>query len=90
MMTNETDRIQNAIRHIQTAVDVDPWAVEIAVEAMEKQIPKKPYNSHYKQLHNEIKLHNCYRCVSCDYVVTYTQNYCGNCGQSIDWMEGEE
>lgn len=41
-MTNETDRIQNAIRHILTAVDVDPWAVEIAVEAMERQIPKKP------------------------------------------------
>ena len=40
-MMNETDRIQNAIRHIQTAVDVDPWAVEIAVEAMEKQVPKK-------------------------------------------------
>lgn len=42
-MTNtETDRIQNAIRHIQTAVDVDPWAIKIAVEALEKQIPKVP------------------------------------------------
>lgn len=42
-MTNtETDRIQNAIRHIQTAVDVDPWAMEIAVKAMQKQIPRKP------------------------------------------------
>ena len=40
MMTpQEIDRIQNAIRHIQTAVDVDPWAAEIAVEAMRKQIP---------------------------------------------------
>ena len=41
-MTNETDRLQNAIRHIKTAVDVDPWAREIAVEAMEKQIPIDP------------------------------------------------
>lgn len=41
-MTNETDRIECAIRHIQTAVDVDPWAAEIAVDAMQKQIPKKP------------------------------------------------
>ena len=41
-MTNETDRIECAIRHIQTAVDVDPWAAEIAVEAMERRIPKKP------------------------------------------------
>ena len=41
-MDSERDHIQCAIRHIQTAVDVDPWAVEIAVEAMRKQIPKKP------------------------------------------------
>ena len=42
MTKQEKDRIQNAIRHIQTAVDVDPWAVEIAVDAMQKQIPRKP------------------------------------------------
>ena len=40
-MMNETDRIECAIRHIQTATDVDPWAAEIAVEAMQKQIPLK-------------------------------------------------
>lgn len=34
----EIDRIESAIRHIQTAADVDPWATEIAVEAMRKQI----------------------------------------------------
>ena len=38
-MTNqEIDDIECAIRHIQTAVDVDPWAVEIAVEAMKTQL----------------------------------------------------
>jgi hypothetical protein len=42
MKPPEIDRIQNAIRHIQTAADVDPWAVDIAVEAMERRIPKKP------------------------------------------------
>jgi len=42
MTTQERDRIESAIRHIQTSVDIDPWAMEIAVEAMEKQIPKKP------------------------------------------------
>ena len=41
-MTNDIDRIECAIRHIQTAVDVDDWARDIAVEAMEKRIPKKP------------------------------------------------
>ena len=42
MTPQEIDRIECAIRHIQTAMDVDPWAREIAVEAMEKQIPKNP------------------------------------------------
>jgi len=42
MTPREIDRIENAIRHIQTATDVDPWAAEIAVEAMRKQIPQKP------------------------------------------------
>ena len=42
MTKQEKDRIQNAINHIKTSSDVDDWAVEIAVEAMEKQIPKKP------------------------------------------------
>ena len=42
MTDQEKDRIECAIRHIKTSVDIDSWAMEIAVEAMEKQIPKKP------------------------------------------------
>ena len=36
MTDKERDRIECAIRHIQTAVDVDPWAAEIAVAAMKE------------------------------------------------------
>ena len=36
MKSKEIDRIQNAIRHIKTSVDIDSWAMEIAVEAMKK------------------------------------------------------
>lgn len=43
MTTQEKDRIECAIRHIKTATDVDEWAMEIAVEAMEKQIPVKTW-----------------------------------------------
>ena len=38
MTPQEIDRIENAIRHIQTATDIDPWAAEIAVESMRKRI----------------------------------------------------
>lgn len=38
MTAQEKDRIECAIRHIHTAVDVDPWAKEIAVDAMKTQL----------------------------------------------------
>lgn len=38
MTPQEIDRIESAIRYIQTAVDVDEWAAEIAVESMRKRI----------------------------------------------------
>lgn len=36
-MNNQKDRIEAAIRHIQTAADVDPWAMELAVDALKAQ-----------------------------------------------------
>ena len=79
MTPHEIDRIQNAIRHIQTAVDVDPWAVEIAVEAMEKQIPKKP----------KMPLDAYWVCPTCGSRVEHPFEHCMRCGQAIDWTEGE-
>lgn len=88
MTAQEKDRIQNAIRHIQTAVDIDPWAAEIAVEAMEKQIPKKP----------TVPV-DTWLCPSCGESVEYQQklgdnvlyhgqhDFCPKCGQAIDWEE---
>ena len=85
-MNQEKDRIQNAIRHIQTAVDVDPWAREIAVKALEKQIPKKLQNLHrFKGREKCIGT-----CPTCGYACySDYDDYCGGCGQAIDWTEGE-
>ena len=74
---SDSDRIECAIRHIQTAVDVDPWAVEIAVEAMEKQIPKEP----------KMPLDAYWTCQICGGVVEPSHKYCKRCGQAIDWEE---
>ncbi len=79
MTAQEKDRIECAIRHIQTAVDVDPWAVEIAVEAMEKQIPKKP----------KMPLDAYWICPVCGKKVDHPFEYCRVCGQAIDWMGGK-
>jgi hypothetical protein len=45
MTPQEIDRIQNAIRHIKSSVDIDPWAMELAVEALEKQLPSAQADS---------------------------------------------
>ena len=82
MTPQEIDRIECAIRHIQTAVDVDPWAMEIAVEAMEKQIPRKPSGKG-----NNLMLHYMY-CPQCGKQLTmydWKIPYCQKCGQAIDW-----
>ena len=75
MTKQEKDRIESAIRHIKTATDVDEWAMEIAVEAMEKQIPKKPIHG---------------TCPRCDRWLPLPYGYpnrCQNCGQAIDWSK---
>ena len=69
---SDSDLIECAIRHIQTAVDVDPWAAEIAVEAMRKQIPQ-PLDAYWV-------------CPVCGKKVEYPYDeHCKRCGQAIDW-----
>jgi len=82
MTTKEIDRIQNAIRHIQTATDIDPWAAEIAVEAMRKQIPMK-----VRITTSTKRCGNCGRQLSGIGNIHPERNYCVKCGQAIDWEE---
>ena len=60
-------------------------AISMAIEALEKQIPKKPIRGKYG--HTE--------CACCGWIV---ESFCGdleqypfcqNCGQAIDWEENE-
>ena len=97
MTPQEIDRIENAIRHIQTATDIDPWAAEIAVGAMKKQIPVKPIridkNNEFDG--NWIKICPSCKMVLIERITTNEESYprlynytlhC-KCGQAIDWEE---
>ena len=77
MKSKEIDRIQNAIRHIKASVDIDSWAMEIAVEAMEKQIPQKP----------KMTLDAYWVCPVCGRMIDYPFEHCKRCGQAICWEE---
>ena len=98
MKAKEYERIENAIRHIQTANDVDPWAMEIAIDAMKRQLPQAPMRSVDVYNHNLISLY----CPKCGTWVGMSNNrlkqydmhnntnpeICGKCGQvfNLDGM----
>jgi rubrerythrin len=55
-------------------------ALDLAISALEKQIPKKP-----KQYTDTFKM-TYYFCPICEYVrITGNQKRCDVCGQKIDW-----
>ncbi len=86
MKEQEIDRIECAIRHIESSLDVDPWAREIAVEAMEKQIPKKLIAEGDGYADGYMVFDSFY-CPSCDHCMEEdeVEDYCPNCGQKICW-----
>ena len=84
----EKEAIQNAIRHIQTAVDVDPWAMKIAVDAMQKQIPKKVnYKAEDRFIKSYMSIYS--YCPVCEKEVFTGDMFCVRCGQRICWREEE-
>ena len=82
MTPQEIDRIENAIRHIESSLDVDPWAAEIAVRAMRKQIPMK-----VRITTSTKRCGNCGRQLSGIGNIHPERNYCVKCGQAIDWSK---
>ena len=58
-------------------------AKRIAISALEKQIPKKPHKN-YEKLNIKWCKCGCYLGE-----LKNEQNYCKNCGQAIDWSDGE-
>ena len=90
MTSQEIDRTECAIRHIESSLDVDPWARDIAVEAMEKQIPKELVAEGNGYADGSM-VYDSFYCPSCDYHMEdyEVKNFCPNCGQAIYWTEVE-
>lgn len=78
---------EDCIKHIKSIKEIyrkdtpSDVALEEAIEALEKQIPKKPIFTEDKQFA---------LCPCCDMKgLTDKQKYCDNCGQTIDWSNEE-
>lgn len=95
-MERENDRIECAIRHIETSLDVDPWACEIAVNAMKKLIEEPPRmrgrweGVDYDGYADGCPVYYTWQCSACGCVVEDeepTWNYCPNCGADMRGTE---
>ena len=82
---------EEAIKTIQVAIAEVEWeyqldysvAFKTAIEALEKQIPKKViFQSGFKGL----------RCCPCCNVrfIDWGMKYCGECGQALDWSDNDD
>ena len=62
-------------------------AIEMAINALEKQIPKKP-----KKSQSKLRYLGTYMCPSCggDFSGTGVASYCYHCGQRFKWNDAEE
>lgn len=86
---------EEAIKIIQVAVAEVEWnypmnysvAFETAINALEKQIPKKPIPAEEQDIRYNMK----YTCPSCGkpFVGTGVAKYCYHCSQMLDWRETE-
>lgn len=87
-MKQEKDLIECAIRHIKTSVDIDSWAMEIAVEAMQRQIPRELIANGDGYADGSM-VYDIFYCPSCDHRMEEyeVEDYCPSCGQKICWEE---
>ena len=67
-------------------------ALGLAIQALEKQIPKKPtpidYEKYMDTVKNALFLKGSYWCPNCNHVVK-CGTYCSDCGQKLDWSDEE-
>lgn len=59
-------------------------AVDVATEALEKQIPKKPIN-----ICNYSKRYRGGKCECGFFLTEHMHTYCPNCSQKVDWSDEE-
>lgn len=57
-------------------------AIGMAIQALEKQIPKKPLQKSYM-------VKGAVVCPKCEFVALKVDDYCSHCGQKLDWSDAE-
>ena len=63
-------------------------ALALAIDALEKQIPKKPIIRKAEDYFGNVKHTLCPNCQETEFVFTQPC-FCHHCGQAIDWRDAE-
>ena len=85
-------KILERLLSVDIIVGNEHEAVSVAIEALEKQIPKKPDYEGDGYWNGEL-VYDTWICPHCEkkYEVDYEEyDFCPNCGQAIDWSEDNE
>lgn len=86
-MTNE-EALKEFVKFVQLKTTQHPAFLSNAVEALAKQIPKRPNNIVYEVTGSFEGTFAQFDCPSCRTEVNHLQNYCPECGQALDWEDG--
>lgn len=75
------ENYNETIKNLQTIYGV-PMTVRLTIEALEKQIPKKPVKKYFGYFLDFLDT-----CPYCEHVYNTNEkySYCPNCGQKLDW-----
>lgn len=76
--------VQSLIDHIKTAIDVDPWAKEMAEELLKKQEAVKPLR---ERSGGGITWWNV--CGACQTAINPNDKYCHECGSPVKWNDSD-
>lgn len=83
----ESEKLENAIAILEAMkkqfLGETRNVIDVAINALEKQIPKQITRSISKEEENRAY----YYCPICCEWLTRMTNYCPNCGQKLDWSE---
>ena len=72
---------------------------KLIIEALDKQIPKKPryvdtrFRHHGRKISDGSSLDKCYKCPNCNSHIFHifdSEKCCKYCGQALDWRENND
>lgn len=89
------------LQRIAMISNIPVKAVELVADALEKQIPKKPYIRKQYEMQGIPATWYSSHCPGCEremgewdehygFIGCHKGKFCPECGQAIDWKEGEE